>query len=187
MPTKIGNREKTYESLKRIEDVLMQSVKALEDLHDRAMGQPEVEDYKAFLANPYGYLVSEYWDKYCKHLPEHLDKHHQFKQAVNISQAEIDALHKDYRQATKALGGHAPSVTKGKVSSTLKQSNFDIYLDPKKSDEYEALKAFLDAGKVLKEQFNATGHYTMLQRFAKPGTVVVGGDATVSIHSEAFE
>lgn len=182
---KIGFRDKAYDILQRREAEAMEILNALEGTARRAMGpQYKIANYEAFLKNPFHYLVHEYAKKHLS-LPEHLDPSPQFESQTGISKMSVKNLHDKWKEAVRVMGSHAPVVAVKGVTSGLKKESFNIYLNPEKKDEYEATKAFVESAKILLEKYYAKSPIN-LQRFAAPGSVLVGSDGSIEPNADTF-
>jgi hypothetical protein len=181
---KIGFRHDAYNGLKKIEANLFDTISELQGVARRVMGPSyQIPDLKAFLNNPFDYLVDEFWKAHLKHLPAHLDRAYTFQNSVQISPVPVDNLRKDFEAGMKALGKYAPTITKAGYKSGLKEGDFDIYLDPAKSEEYDILIAFIDFAKILLERHHPTGP-KHLQRFAR--NLMVMGNGDIVSNPDAF-
>jgi hypothetical protein len=54
---------------------------------------------------------------------------------------------------------HSPTINAVKMTSNVKQENFNIYLDDSKANHYDALKRFLDSLDALKEHQRLDGYF----------------------------
>ena len=51
----------------------------------------------------------------------------------------------------QSMGKHSPKITKSGLKSTLKEKDFDKFLDPKKKKHFELIKKFYDTALLLTE------------------------------------
>lgn len=169
----IGFHEETYKSMRAAETEAFGYLAHLENLSKMVMGDDyQIQDYESFLKDPYGYMVAEFKAKFYSHLPGHFDPELAFNRNLNLSQSDFSRLITPFNLCVKALGDHAPKITKEGVSPGVKKEAFNIYLDPAKKDHYEALMTFVNAARVIREKYNGTSPLK-LNQFA-PGLIFDG-------------
>jgi len=149
----IGFQSELYDSMKKAETEAMECVAELESLSKKVMGEDyKVKDYVAFIKDPYRYVVQEFKDKFYSHLPDHLNPELAFQRNVSVSDSDFSAVLKTYKLCLKALGVFAPEVTIEGLKPGVDKKKFNIYLDPAKKDEWDALEKFVEASEKLTEQ-----------------------------------
>jgi len=157
------------------EEQLNAALDEMKAIYKKAMNK-EVDDLVKFLADPSGYIVDKYWETYCKDRPPHLERGQVFTTDTGIDPSTLEVIKKRFYDAFNNLRDSAPIITKTVVKSGLKRSDYCLYLDETKKDQYDALMDFLNAAKVLKEKFGASGEFHLL-RYAN--NVIMGDNSTI--------
>jgi hypothetical protein len=139
----------TYQSYKKKEDELIKHFDKLEAVAVASVGDGVIKDYKLFYANPYEYLVDEFYDLYASLYPKHLSKELVFENATKVSKGELENHKRNMERIKATMSKFAPEVTKNGLKINLKESDFDKYLNPEKEQEWKDLVSFIKAANKL--------------------------------------
>lgn len=150
---KIGHRTEEYNILKAKRAELEELSGALVALAKQILGVDKISDYVAFMAMPYGYIVSEFFALYGKNEPPHTDKERFLLSKIQVNRSEIQKLSKQIAEQSRNMGGKKPTITEAGMVFDIKEEDYDIYLHPDKKEEYEAVEKLYNAAIQLKEKF----------------------------------
>jgi hypothetical protein len=151
----------TYQSYKKKEDELIKHFDKLEAVAVASVGDGVIKDYKLFYANPYEYLVDEFYDLYASLYPKHLSKELVFENATKVSKEELENHKRNMERIKATMSKFAPEVTKNGLKINLKESDFDKYLNPEKEAEYKAIISFIKASEKLAKYGCSGSNYLM--------------------------
>ena len=104
-----------------------------------------------FLDEPKSYLINHYWNLYCDHLPDHLNRENTLQTQTRIDLSRVNDLKLDFWNLYDKLNKHKPKIDASGVHSTFKKESFNIYLNPAKQKHYKALQDVLNSIEELKK------------------------------------
>lgn len=158
-PKKIGSNDLEYKRHEILQSELTGYLNELEDLANKSIGVEKLDNVKKLVENPAQYLVETYRELYLSSRPLHLDFNMIFENETSVKIAQLDRLQKEFAKVLVKMGSHAPTINAKGIISNVKEANFDIFLDEKKSKHFDALESFLDSLDALKEFQRLDGHF----------------------------
>ncbi|WP_149274685.1 hypothetical protein [Pareuzebyella sediminis] len=152
---KIGFNNDGYLAMKGKQEQIDAIYERLEAIGKKVLGVDKIADYGTFMAAPYDYLVNEFWALYGQYEPGHTSKERFLDSKIKVDTIELEKMRSSLQKLVKEMGKHAPNFSKAKMTNNLKKSDFAIFLNPEKEEEYNALENFINAARVLRAKYNA--------------------------------
>ncbi|WP_242082709.1 hypothetical protein [Aestuariivivens sediminis] len=185
--------EKDYETFNEVKGIVEQSVKDLENIYKKAIGDDTAKDIKQLTENPQQYILNTYWEMHCSNLPDHLNKASVFESQTGIKVTSIDEAHQKYINSIDTIKkryrkDRTPKVTANGLKWDTKKSCFDVCLDPDKQELYEDYQNLIEAvNSVLKHKENATyPEQIHLVRFGGGHLITENGKLVINDHKFAL-
>ena len=171
----IGNDEATYKYWLIKEESVRNAYNEIVDLAVQSLGKKDlIIDHSELVESPYEYTLKVFWDTYCQNEPSHLDKDRVFTSKTSLTQTLFDSAKRNFKDATKQMTQHFPTIAKTGLKSNLEKERFDIYLHPDKAEEYNAVLAFMNAAKELRDRFNGGGSMHVVRMHS---SILLGNNA----------
>ncbi|MEM8510676.1 MAG: hypothetical protein AAF717_22785 [Bacteroidota bacterium] len=153
--TKIGFNEDQYKTAKKHEDTLKVSFDEMLQKATAALGGDFVDDYQKLAENPNEYVVQKFWELYGQNEPPHIDREAFMLSKIKFDKTVFNDCSRTVRECKGLLRELAPTINKKSIKYNVSEEPFNFYLNPEKKDEYEAVVAFLEAGRVLKDKYQS--------------------------------
>lgn len=160
---KIDFNDFQYTKMLELESKLIGVYEKIKELGEQALGVDKCNMFELLKIDPAQYIVSQYAELYLQDFPPHLDRHHLFTQQANVSLDAITELKSQLDGYALSMGKYKPTINAKGVTSNIKKSDFNIYLNEQKKDHYDALNNLVDAIEKLKN-YNAVSQSIHLVR-----------------------
>lgn len=156
--TKIGHDTQTYNLWFDKEQTIFEKYNDLKALAVKVLGDEKlISDEVEFAKEPYNYVLNVFWDTYCQNEPQHINRDNIFQSKTGLSKEQFETAEGSFKNALRAMSQHTPTMEKNGLKSNLESENFNIYLNPDKAEEFDAVKSFMESAKALKDKFNGGG------------------------------
>lgn len=153
---KIGFKTDEFKRMQGYQSSLVSDYENLDTISKTVLGVDKIEDPNQLISNPSEYLIEQFFKLYGKSEPSHVNREAFLMSKIKVDFVELNQLKKRIIDFIKKMGKNAPTISAKGLVLNLKESDFNIYLDPNRKDEYNALEAFLNAAEVIKEKYNGT-------------------------------
>ena len=152
--TKISFDDYHYNLYLDLEQRIYKVYEQLKVIADESLGVNKV-NIGAYLKgkNSADYLVNEYANLWLSGFAPHLSREHLFTQQTNVSIEGVMQLRIKLDTYLEKMGKHAPTINSKGITSNLKKSAFNQYLDESKRAKYEALTNMLDCIEALRKYY----------------------------------
>ena len=148
---KIGFLKEDHDRYKAIESQLFKVLQELEQISKKCLGAETIDNWKLYVDDPKSYLINHYWNLFCDHLPEHLNKENTLQTQTNINLSRVNDLKLDFWNLYDKLNKQKPKIDASGVHSAFKKESFNLYLKESKRDHYKALQDVLNSIETLKK------------------------------------
>ena len=153
----IDNDNLKYNRYLDLEAKAINTYDRLRKFSEQALGPDKVSMSEMIKPSAPNYLVNEYYELYLKGIyPDHVSKELLFNQQIQVSLEAVQQTQNQFDDYMKRLGKYAPTFKDDAVTSNIKQSDFDVYLNPQKEGFYDVLNNLLDCVEELKEYQTVT-------------------------------
>ncbi len=160
---KIGSRREEYLKLNKLQDELEAICSALVEKAKKILDVTQIDDHQALYTTGLEYIQNEFFNRFGANEPPHIDKLRFMLSKFDVDTVEINRLTSAINNLVKKFYRHPPVFSAIGVTSGFAESDFDYILDESKRDEYEALTAFLDAARALKDNYHTGGSIGILR------------------------
>jgi hypothetical protein len=156
---KIASDDLEYRNQQNLQLKLDGLLDELKALADQSIGTGKMDNVKNLVENPAQYLVETYRQLYLSNRPLHLDFNMIFENETSVKIVHLDRLQKEFSQVLSKMKIHSPTINAVKMTSNVKQENFNIYLDENKEKHYDLLNTVLKSLEALKEFQRLDGYF----------------------------
>lgn len=178
--TKIDFDQYKYDLQVSLDAKVLSTYNNLKSLGEQALGEDKVDMNALLKADDSSqFIINEYNDLYLQSFPPHLDREHLFLSQTKVSIEAIQQLKIQLNTYISKMGKYKPTINALGVTSNIKKSEFNIYLDESKKDHYNALNNLIDAIEEMK-QYNGVSATVYLVR-AFPDLLMKGTDVIIDI------
>ncbi len=148
----IGFRTEEFKTFSVLEEKVKRAVDELKGIAGKVLNKNKVEDWNSYLNDPLEYLAQRYFELYGKNEPPNAMPLRFLKSKVDIDERRLKIANNTFWQSSQRMREYAPIIEDTRVVFNLKEEDFNIYLNPEKKADYDAVKTFFDAAMALKEK-----------------------------------